>query len=400
MNPTRWLVASLLLGFAVAASPADPPASLAGSAIEGRKIFQTKKCVNCHAIRGEGGTLGPDLGRLGQGRTLFELAGLFLGHSPKMIDTVKGEGLKWPEFTPQEMENLFSYLYYMNYLGEPGNFRRGEKAFEKKGCGGCHSLGSEGGVLAPKLDRLAQYMSPVLLAQEMWNKAPQMTALMQSRGIATPAFEGNDMADILAYVRGRTNLGYFERIYLPPGDPETGRKVFAEKQCSACHGAGELLRPSASAKHAPDLRQRGLDRSVSEMAGILWNHSTRMRAEMAAAGVPFPKFKGAELAHLLAYLYYLHYYEQGGDGARGAKIFEVKGCARCHGGSGVAPELASDAPPLRSPFHFASSMWNHLPSMRAAAEEEKVLLWPAFEKTEMRDLFEFLKTRESKLARK
>ena len=40
----------------------------------GRQIFVEKGCPKCHAIWGEGGSLGPDLGKVGVWRSVMELA--------------------------------------------------------------------------------------------------------------------------------------------------------------------------------------------------------------------------------------------------------------------------------------------------------------------------------------
>jgi cytochrome c2 len=360
-----------------------------GDPLLGRKVFIEKNCVRCHSIMGAGGSLGPDLARVTERRSFYQLAGLFLSHSPKMIESIEKEGLEWPTFTPEEMSNLFAYLYYINYFDEPGNFYKGEEIFKKKACIRCHSVGGIGGKMASPLDTFAVYMSPILLAQEMWNKFPRMARKMRELGIQIPRFQKNDLAHILAYIRGMAAKVGFVRKFLPPGDPKKGEKLFKEKSCIACHkiyGKGGSF--------GPDLSERGLDRSVSEVAGILWNHAVKMRRQMETMGIPYPKFKGTELADLIAYLYFIHYFEERGDPVKGSKVFEEKGCIKCHGPAKIGPDLTK-SPALESPFHFAAAMWNHTPTMKILAEE-KLIKWPQFKGDEMKDLVAYLKKLRAK----
>jgi mono/diheme cytochrome c family protein len=357
---------------------------LKGDPLEGRKIFIEKNCVVCHSILGAGGTLGPDLAKVGKRRSFFELAGLFLGHSPKMIESMEERGLEWPTFTADEMANLFAYLYYINYFDEPGSFERGEKIFKSKGCSKCHSVGGKGGRIGSPLDRFANHMSPIFLAEEMWNTSTKMVKMMKEMNIPIPTLEDNDLADILAYIRGMAVVEELNRQYLPPGDPRKGEKLFRKKSCSACHTvSGE------GGKRGPDLERKGLNRSVSEVAGIMWNHAVKMKSEMESAGIPFPRFKGREMADLIAYLYFIHYFEERGDPEKGAIVFKEKGCVRCHGPAKIGPSLEK-SPSLESPFHFAASMWNHIPTMRVLAEE-KLIPWPQFRGEDMKNLVTYLR---------
>ncbi len=82
-------------------------------------MFVERGCVRCHAIWGNGGTLGPDFATLGAAHSMQQLAGLFWNHTPRMIETVRRRGFQWPTLTETELANVLSYLYYVKLFDEP-----------------------------------------------------------------------------------------------------------------------------------------------------------------------------------------------------------------------------------------------------------------------------------------
>ncbi len=93
--------------------------------LKGGKLFVSKGCIKCHSIWGVGDPLGPDLAQMSKKQNLLQLAGLLWSHSPKMIEIMQERGVTRPTFTPQEMGDLMSYVYYFNYFDQPGNFIEG-----------------------------------------------------------------------------------------------------------------------------------------------------------------------------------------------------------------------------------------------------------------------------------
>jgi mono/diheme cytochrome c family protein len=51
----------------------------------GGQLFVSKGCVKCHAVKGEGGKTGPDLGTISLGGTQLDLAAEIWNHTPSMI---------------------------------------------------------------------------------------------------------------------------------------------------------------------------------------------------------------------------------------------------------------------------------------------------------------------------
>lgn len=393
MRPPRWTasgarvavlgtVLALLFGGAALAQE-----TLRGNPSAGRQIFVDRGCVQCHSIWGNGGTLGPDFAVVGASRSMQQLAGLFWNHTPRMIETVRRRGIQWPTFTDAELADIISYVYYVKLFDVPGDPVLGERWFREKRCVLCHAVGGAGGRVGPPLDPYARYVAPIILAEGMWNHGPAMQAQQVARGVPIPSFVGREMADIQAYIRRTSALVGRDVEFLQPPDPGAGERLFTTKGCARCHGAA-----GRGTADGPDLRTATLRLRVSEIAGVLWNHSFQMSAAMRARGFGFPRFQGTEMADVIAFLYYLRFNETGGDARAGQTVFAQKGCATCHGpmGQGAIGPRLSGSQAVLTPLGLATAMWNHAPAMFDVAQTRR-LDWPRFENDEMRDLAEYLR---------
>jgi mono/diheme cytochrome c family protein len=85
------------------------------------------------------------------------------------------------------------------------------------------------------------------------------------------------------------------------------------------------------------------------------------------------------------------------DPVSGARLFQTKGCVRCHAINGVGgtegPDLGQTARPL-SFYELAAAMWNHLPQMatRLWSSPSSATEKPYMTPNEMSDLAAFLYT--------
>ncbi|MFQ5550664.1 MAG: c-type cytochrome, partial [Gemmatimonadales bacterium] len=309
---------------------AQTTSDITGDPISGRRIFEERGCQRCHAIWGNGGTLGPDLATVGAGRSLQQLAGMFWNHTPRMIEALNDQGYRWATFTESELSDVISYIYYVKLFDEPGNAGLGERWFRNKRCVECHSLGGEGGDEGPVLDSLARYLTPIALSAEMWNHGQKMRTRQFELGIPVPTFARREVADIQAYIVRNSSLRNRSTIFVEPPNPNRGEELFTARSCYRCHGLG-----GRGTAIAPDLTAVTARLSVSAIAGEMWNHSLQMSARMEERNVRFPRFEAGEMADVIAYLYYLNFYDLGGDSLLGELIFFRKGCARCHVGAGA-----------------------------------------------------------------
>jgi mono/diheme cytochrome c family protein len=360
--------------------PSDP--------LQGRIVFEEKHCITCHSIAGSGGNIGPDLVESRFYGSFLDLAAVLWNHVPDMDVEYENLGIPWPSFSDEDVRNLIAYLYYLRYLGDPGSVSRGKKLLKKKGCIHCHRVGKEGGgTVGPPLDRLKRYASPIYMVQAIWNHGPRMQKKMEEMGIERPSFTGQEIADLSAYIRAVSEWEARERVYLSPGDPRAGKEIFEKKGCVKCHrvrGKGGALGPS--------LDEIDLDKSVTEIAGMMWNHGEAMWSTMKEAGVGWPTFEGKEMADLIAFLYFIKFADPPGDPARGRRIFAAKQCLSCHSIRGVGgiigPDLA-EAKSIGTRVSVLRAMLNHAPKMaELVLQEGKV--WPTLTGQDLRDIIAYL----------
>jgi len=373
---------AFLFGALAVTSAQEGVTKLEGNPFRGRMLFVDKLCYRCHSVWGQGGSLGPEMARVVAGKPLGQLTGEFWNHTPRMISAMLDAGDRWPTLYRAEMADLLSYLYYLRLFDEPGSVIRGAAVFARLRCESCHSLGREGGTDGRPLDRFSRYTSPLPLAQAMWNAGPAMREAQARGGLPMPEFAGVEMSDIQAYIHERGSRTPEQRVeLLPLPDPVAGGQVFVAKRCVVCH--------STHRGGAPDLGRVSLRMTVSEISGILWNHSYAMQDQMIDAGIAFPVFQRNELADLISYLHLVGYRGAVGSPERGAKLFRQKGCGACHEDQRVeSPKLAESEASIDAIF-LGAAMWNHAPQMYRVMAEQDVP-WPKFEEGDVEDLAAYL----------
>lgn len=359
--------------------------------LQGRILFESKQCHRCHGITGSGAGIGPDLGAGHFEGSLLELGAALWNHVPGMSVSFETADLPWPEMSEQESTQLFAFLYFIDYLGHPGNAARGERVFDGN-CGACHAIGGGEAQVGPDLAELRRFASPLYVAQEIWNHGPSMFESMRRLRMTPPTFRDGELADLSAFIRQRAEPGLRERLLQAPGNPNRGLELFAEKGCSTCHGED-----ARGGLGGPDLTASELHRPADVIAGTMWNHALAMSDTMRQLGVRWPEFADRELADLVAFLYFLPFADPPGDAERGAQVFADRSCAGCHtpvGGAGEpvaerGPDLAGGSGSASSPAALVATMWSHAPIMK------KVILrqgrpWPELSGEDLRDLAAFL----------
>ncbi len=378
--------------FALIVSLATAPEAKAefGDPMRGQSLFVTKGCVQCHAVRGAGGRVGPDLGRTAVKGSFFELSAAMWNHSFVMDEKMKEFRLVRPTFKENELADLLAFVFFLNYFDEPGDPRIGKVLFSEKHCIQCHSLGREGGSTGPRLDKLSRGTSPLRIAQDLWNHGPAMVPAIRRMGLDVPKFEGNEIIDLFAYLRSHGQR-QAARDFRSAGDPGNGKRLFVTKGCSRCHtffGKGPDI--------GPDLGRTEMRGSVTQLAGRMWNHWSAMSEAMGALGMAPPTFKHEELADVFSYLFITRYEGRAGDMERGRAAYQQKGCATCHGprGEGIAGPPVVGLP-LKGVTggepkeRIAQRMWNHASQMRTQMGPRQIP-WPRFEPDELAALLAFL----------
>ncbi len=147
----------------------------------GRALYESQ-CRTCHA-----GSLAPEKRR--GSKTFLDIAAGMWNHSPRMAPI--------PILSDAEMTAVVSYVWRLQYMGEPGQSGRGRATFERKGCAGCHDSGER---LLPRPDRNYTVFRFIAVA---WEHGTLMQQAMKQKKIAWPALSAGDVSDITVYLNSR-----------------------------------------------------------------------------------------------------------------------------------------------------------------------------------------------------
>lgn len=390
----------LFMGIVLVAIFTFPPASaqtpFPHDPTRGARLFVDKGCVKCHALKGEGGETGPDLGKIDLGDTQLDLAAKLWNHIPSMVAGFERARILRPDLTGEELGSIAAYLYFLKYFDEPGDATRGKFLFNEKGCTACHPLTGKGRKGASGLNKFPQNISPVFLSMEIWNHGPEMIANMVLLGMKWPEFKETEMIDLLEYIKANAK-GPKEVAYITPGNPKEGKKVFLSKGCGECHPVQGEKAPASGIDLSK--RSKAYYRSLTYVASAMWNKGPAVLAKMSQTKTGIPKFTPREMADLISYLYFLNFIDERGNPSNGRKKFSDFGCVRCHGLDGKRGELMhidlTKYQRATNPMEIFAGIWNHSVEIQKAMEEKKVP-WPLFKKGEMADLLEYLRTPKKK----
>ena len=387
-NRKRWgqlgltLVALLSVPLVAQRADGQEPAQ---NAMAGSWVFGAKGCSNCHAINGLGGTSGPDLGRIGELRSFYDLASGFWNHFPGMISQMRAQGFEAPHMSPREMGDLIAFLTSINYFDERGNVDNGKRFFTEKECIRCHQVAGVGGVVGPSLDYLGQMGSFIQVATAMWNHGPAMAEAMATLKIRRPSFTEAELTDLVAYLRQAAPGPPEGPMYVLPGRAELGRQWFVEKGCLECHSIR-----GQGGRSAPDLASRARPPSLAEFSAMIWNKAPAMLRSMRMRGADVPKLEVSQMADIVAYLYSIRYFQRLGDAQAGRRLVQSRGCLGCHSLNGRGGKEAGDLGGVRgldTPTAVIAAMWNHGRVMTGQAQGR--MIWPTLLPEEMADMAAF-----------
>jgi cytochrome c2 len=363
----RRLLMLLAVSFAARA------AELAADSARGEQVFNTVGCVQCHSVNGKGGSSAPDLGlALDRGFTPSTLAATMWNHAPGMWAALHDRQIAAGDLDVQAGQDLMAFFYSARFFEKPGDAARGKRAFESRGCQGCHALTGAAKSGVHPVSSWDSLGDPIALLEAMWNHRAQMQAEAASKGVAAPQISAQELTDMLVYLRNqpgrREKSGVFRLEPAHPGDA-----VFQTAGCAKCHQSVDAL-----AAQIPG-------RTLTEIAAGMWNHAPRM----AAAGAPAVTLAPGQMRDLVSAFWAAKFFTGAGHSAAGGRVFADKKCTVCHN------DAASGAPHLPAQgreFSGASMiavLWRHGPRMLDSMQT-KGLEWPRFDGPQMADLIAYL----------
>jgi mono/diheme cytochrome c family protein len=363
------------LGLSVASARAQDVPTPAQSVSAGSRVYGTKGCARCHAINGVGGTEGPDLAHL-SARSLAGVVAAVWNHLPRMAQGFTADGARPPVLEAWEAADLVAFLFWAGSRTPVGTADVGRELFASRQCIRCHRVAGVGGVLGPALD--GAWVSSIDLAAALWNHAPAMGTEMRAQRVPQPMLARQDVEDLVAFFASGEPATLPEPMHALGGAADRGAVLFRERGCIRCHragGEGGTVGPNLTAV-AP--------RDPVAFAAAMWNKAATMVGAMRTAGVAVPRFTGAEMADLVAYLGRVQYLADAGSPARGRVAAGAAGCTGCHG---------RDAPALeglgRNRGAVIAALWNHV-SLPPDTLQKR---WRRLTVGQMADLMAYLETR-------
>lgn len=277
--------------------------------IKGEELFRVSGCLNCHKVRGRGGSVGPELaGDTLKGKSrqwLVEQITNSRSHFPQGGRTTSMTA--FTNLSKEELDEIASYLLSLVGTGgameaqpegeqkpSSGEVQKGEQVFQSSGCSGCHKVHGQGGSVGPELSGAAlqgknrQWLIEQITAPKSHNPEsimPAFTNLGQENlnnlvSYLTSLAGGADInKKAAASGRAETNVkkgaaavaSSVSQSELPSEkkalEGQTGRAAFIiggaqngadlyKEQCASCHGSegkGGMKNPGSDEGVVPPL---------------------------------------------------------------------------------------------------------------------------------------------------
>ncbi len=342
----------------------------AADARNGELVLRQQGCQQCHPVRGQGlghetPQVARDLGsRLAPTYGPHSLASDLWNHTPAMWAALSAQGVMPPTATESDWQDLFAYLYSLQFFEPHAEIGRGKQVLESKHCTACHSVTKTPTGRGPSVADWAHIDDPVVLLYQMWNHASTMKRVFARNKIAWKTLNGRDLVDLTAYVQNVQSLVPNRRFSLPA--PETGKPLF-DANCGLCH------------RDTMSLAMKLRNKTWMDIGADIWNHSQRM---------PTIRMVGPDdMREILAYVWQLQYNGPPGNRVLGQKAFVEKGCAECHQGPIKGEEHITT-------FSIVAAAWG--PARQAHHRIlERGSPWPNLTPADVANVVAYLKSRDS-----
>ena len=171
-----------------------------GDAQQGWSVFQSR-CIQCHAVRGRGGSVGPELGpEEDLPLTIAQFSSVMWNHAPAMLRAAGERGNPPTQFQGQELADLLAFLASLRYFEPAGSALVGRRVFAERGCATCHGQMAEGTKLGPGLKAEGDAYTTVTFVTALWRHGPRMNQRAEELGTPWPTLEANDVGDLVSFL--------------------------------------------------------------------------------------------------------------------------------------------------------------------------------------------------------
>ena len=180
--------------------PATNAPEIPGAAERGWSVFQ-RRCMQCHSVRGQGGSLGPELGPEHElPLSTAQFAAVFWNHAPAMLRQGRESGIPPPLLQGKEMADLLTFLASLRYFEPTGSAAVGAQVFSERGCAACHGSMADGTKIGPGLKSGAEAFTTVSLTAALWRHGPRMIDRAEELGMAWPTLKATDIGDLVSFL--------------------------------------------------------------------------------------------------------------------------------------------------------------------------------------------------------
>jgi len=196
-----------------------------GDPARGARLWQSKRCSDCHSYGGRGGEDAPPLDYMRghmSAREIADMSGQIWDHLPAMLPHFREEQIPVPTFTQGEMADLIAFLHSgkgakagtppghpgmtgMSGMGGHMGATRGKGVFLSAGCGACHTFAAAGtkATVGPNLDATLKGKSAAFVRESILDPNAMIAAGYQA-GVMPTSYRGQltmrQIADLVAFL--------------------------------------------------------------------------------------------------------------------------------------------------------------------------------------------------------
>jgi cytochrome c2 len=344
----------------------------AADASRGAEVLRRENCLLCHSLRGEGGSVAPDLSRrIGQNYTPAALTSLMWNHAPAMWAEIAARQIPRPQLSQMDAEDLFAYLYSVRFFDRAADAGRGKQLFEERHCAECHSLAEPSKGPGTPVSTWKSLADPIALVQQMWNHSSAMKSALEKRKDLRVTLTGQELTDLTLYLQSVPPHGRSQPTSLAFPDPASGKPLF-DADCAQCH------------KGSLSLDRRLSNMTLTDIGAEMWNHVPRMLA--------LPMVNTEDMRKIVAYVWEQQYLGTSGNAARGKKVFVDKRCAVCHDDPSFTAAKFVRGERILNPVSMIPVLMNHGPEMLQQMNQRGIA-WPRLSPDDVAGLIAYLNSK-------